>query len=163
MPLENVKSQRGKPKLNHEGYLYYLLRKNDRLKTWICDKKTVQSHCNNVRRQRFDDNKTLAWSRYEAFGATEGFGKDERDTSKILGLEVLVVLVKEVNRCFQSFCGISSKTQWMVTGRQTTTLKAGIEPSNWAWGSLTQRERNSCSNFRKSRASLKTSLQEYKQ
>ena len=38
MVLEFVKSQRGKPKLKHEGYLYCLLRENDRLKTWRCDK-----------------------------------------------------------------------------------------------------------------------------
>ena len=42
--------------------------------------KTVQSHCNNVRRQRFRNKRALVRTRYEAFGATEGFGKDERES-----------------------------------------------------------------------------------
>ena len=37
--------------------------------------KTVQSYCNNVRRQRFHNKRALARTRYEAFGATEGFWK----------------------------------------------------------------------------------------
>ena len=39
MVLEFVKSQRGKPKLKHQGYLYCLLREKDGLKTWRCDKR----------------------------------------------------------------------------------------------------------------------------
>ena len=39
MALEFVKSQRGKSKLKHEGYLYCLLREKDGLKTWRCDKR----------------------------------------------------------------------------------------------------------------------------
>ena len=38
MVLEFLKSQRGKPKLKHEGYLYCMLREKDGLKTWRCDK-----------------------------------------------------------------------------------------------------------------------------
>ena len=53
-------------------------------KRWIKNvemrQKTVQSHCNNVRRQRFPNKRALARTRYEAFGATEGFGKDERES-----------------------------------------------------------------------------------
>ena len=41
--------------------------------------KTVQSHCNNVRSQRFHNKRALARTRYEAFGATECFRKDERE------------------------------------------------------------------------------------
>ena len=41
--------------------------------------KTVQSHCNDIRRQRFHNKRALARTRYETFGATEVFGKDERE------------------------------------------------------------------------------------
>ena len=105
-------------------------------------KKTGQSHWNNVRRQRFHNKRALARTRYEAFGATEGFGKDE---------------------CFQSLFGISSKMREIVARRAITTLKAGIEPSKWAWDSLTPRLQNSCSICARSRVSLKTALQEYAQ
>ena len=43
MVLEFVKSQRGKPKLKHEGYLYSLLRENDGLKTWRFDKRQCKA------------------------------------------------------------------------------------------------------------------------
>ena len=53
-------------------------------KGWIKNvemrQETVQSHCNNVRRQRFHNKRALRRTRYEAFGATEGFGKDERES-----------------------------------------------------------------------------------
>ena len=39
MVLEFDKSQRGKPKLKHEGYLYCLLREKDGIKAWRCDKR----------------------------------------------------------------------------------------------------------------------------
>ena len=42
MPLEFVKSQQGKPNLKHEGNLYCLLRENDELKAWGCDKNSVK-------------------------------------------------------------------------------------------------------------------------
>ena len=76
-------------------------------------------------------------------------------------LRSLVVLEKEVNQCFQSLFGISSKMREMVTRRPITTLKAGIEPSNWAWDSLTPRLQNSYSICARSRVSLKTAVQEY--
>ena len=44
MPLEFVESQRGKPKLKHEGHLYCLLREKDRLKTSRCDKKQCKAN-----------------------------------------------------------------------------------------------------------------------
>ena len=50
----------------------------------------------------------------------------------LVGLEVLVVLAKEVNHYFRSLSGISSKMRETVTRRSITTLKAGIEPSHWA-------------------------------
>ena len=43
MVLEFVKSQRGKPKLKHEGYLYCLLREKDGLKTWRCEKRQCKA------------------------------------------------------------------------------------------------------------------------
>ena len=43
MVLEFVKSQRGKPKVKHEGYLYCLLRKKDGLKTWRCKKRQCKA------------------------------------------------------------------------------------------------------------------------
>ena len=43
MVLEFVKSQRGKPKLKHKGYLYCLLREKDGLKTWRCDKRQCKA------------------------------------------------------------------------------------------------------------------------
>ena len=43
MVLEFVKSQRGKPKLKHEGYLYCLLREKDGLKTRRCDKRQCKT------------------------------------------------------------------------------------------------------------------------
>ena len=42
MPLEFVKSQQGKANLKHEGNLYCLLRENDELKAWGCDKNSVK-------------------------------------------------------------------------------------------------------------------------
>ena len=72
-------------------------------------------------------------------------------------------LGKKVNHCFQSLFGISSKMGEMVTRRPITTLKAGMEPSNWAWESLTPRLQNSCSICARSRVSLKTAFQEYAQ
>ena len=80
--LEFVKSQREKPKLKHEGYLYCLLREKKWIKNVEMRHETVQSHCNNVRRQRFHNKRALALARYEAFGATEGFRKDERKSRK---------------------------------------------------------------------------------
>ena len=146
MVLEFVKSQRGKPKLKHEGYLYCLLREKDGLKTWRCDKRQCKAMASikYVRHRKVFHKSNVIWN-----------------TSKKLGLEVLVVLEKEVNHCFQSLFGISSKMREMVTRRPITTLKAGIEPSNWAWDSLTPQLQNSCSICARSRASLKTALQEY--
>ena len=43
MVLEFVKSQRGKPKLKLEGYLYCYLRKKDGFKTWRCDKRQCKA------------------------------------------------------------------------------------------------------------------------
>ena len=43
MVLEFVKSQRGKPKLKHEGYLYCLLLEKDGLKTWRCEKRQCKA------------------------------------------------------------------------------------------------------------------------
>ena len=51
MVLEFVESQRGKPKLKHEGYLYCLLRENDGLKTWRRDKRQCKAIATT-----FDDN-----------------------------------------------------------------------------------------------------------
>ena len=39
----------------------------------------VKSHCNNVRRQRFDDKRTLARTGYQALGAAEGFRNHGRE------------------------------------------------------------------------------------
>ena len=43
MVLEFVKSQRGKPKLKHESYLYCILREKDGLKTWRCEKRQCKA------------------------------------------------------------------------------------------------------------------------
>ena len=43
MVLEFVKSQRGKPKLKHEGYLYCLLRKKDGLKSGDATKDSCKA------------------------------------------------------------------------------------------------------------------------
>ena len=41
--FEFVKSQRGKPKLKHQGYFYCLLREKDGIKTWRCDKRQCRA------------------------------------------------------------------------------------------------------------------------
>ena len=55
-------------------------------KGWIKNvemrQKTVQSNCNNVRRQRFYNKRALARNRYETFGTTEGFREDERQSGE---------------------------------------------------------------------------------
>ena len=78
MVLEFVKSQQGSPNWSMKTIVLPITRKG-----WIKNvemrQKTVQSHCNDVRRQHFYNNRALARTRYETFGATEGFGKDERE------------------------------------------------------------------------------------
>ena len=73
-----------------------------------------------------------------------GKGKSSRNqknvwnTSRKLGSEVLVVLVK-VNRCFQPVCnqfGDAVKDNQMINNNN---IEGCIERSNWAWGSITQR------------------------
>ena len=103
MVSEFVKSQRGKPRLKHEGYLYCFLREKDGLKTRRCDKRQCKAIATT-----FEDN---------VFTTREHLHEPDSKHS-----EQLKVLEK-----------------------------------------MTPRLKNSCSICARSRASLKTALQEYAQ
>ena len=89
-------------------------------KRWIENvemrQKTVQSHCNNVRRQPFHKKRALARTRYEAFGATEGFGKYERES-------------REFQRAAKKNCSRynSNNYEWVCSG--TSKINPCLQPS----------------------------------
>ena len=129
MVLEFVESQRGKPKLNPEGYLCCLLREKDGLKTWRCDKR--QRQCKAIA-TTFEDNvfttrEHLHEPDMKHLEQLKVFGKDEREN-------------REFKRAAKKNC-------------------SRYNSNNYAW--VCSVRQNSCGICARSRASLKTALQEY--
>ena len=88
MPLEFVKSQPRKPKLNHEGSLYCLLCEKYGLKKWRCDKRqrkaiattfedhvfTTRKHLHEPDMKHSDQLKVLEKMKEEAENSNEQSG-----------------------------------------------------------------------------------------
>ena len=108
MVLEFAKSQRGKPKLKHEGYLYCLLREKDGLKTWRCDKRQCKAIATT-----FEDN---------VFTTREHLHEpDMKHSEQLKVLEKMKIpKYKSLARCIQRQRG------W---GNNPTTLKDVAIPS----------------------------------
>ena len=106
MVLEFVKSQRGKPKLRHEGYSYCLLRKKDGLKTWRCDKRqckaiattfednvfTTREHLPEPDMKHSEQLKILEKMKEKAANSNEQPGKIVQDTTALITRECAVAL-----------------------------------------------------------------------
>ena len=136
MVLEFVKSQRGKPKLKHEGYLYCLLRKKDGLKTWRCDKRqckaiattfednvfTTREHLHEPDMKHSEQVKVLEKMKEKAANSNEQPRKIVQDTTATITARTLQEYALE------KFC--QSLPKWSVTASVfsnfSTTIKTII-------------------------------------
>ena len=136
MVLEFVKSQRGKPKLKHEGYLYCLLREKDGLKTWRCDKRqckaiattfednvfTTREHLHEPDMKHSEQLKVLETMKEKAANSNEQPRKIVQDTTATITSECAVALPK-----YKSLArSIQRQRGW---GNNPTTLKDVAIPS----------------------------------
>ena len=115
MTLENVKSQRRKPKLKHECFCTaYYAKKMD----WKRGDATKDSA--KPLQQRFWAKKTLARTGYEALGAFEGLRNDEREGHKLQREKLYKMQQKQLRWVcsgtakIQEFDQIHWKTTWVV-------------------------------------------------
>ena len=130
MVLEFVKSQRGKPKLKHEVYLYCLLREKDGLETWRCDKRqckaiattfadnffTTSEHLHEPDMKHSEQLKVLEKMEGKAATSNEQPRKIVQDTTATNTRECAVALPK-----YKSLArNIQRQRGW---GNNTTTLK----------------------------------------
>ena len=136
MILEFVKSQRGKPKLKHEGYLYCLLREKDAIKTWRCDKRqckaiatkfednvfTTREHLHEPDMKQSEQLKSLEKMKAKAANSNEQPRKIVQDTTATITRERAVALPK-----YKSLArSIQRQRGW---GNNPTTLKDVAIPS----------------------------------
>ena len=129
MVLEFVKSQRGKPKLKHEGYLYCLLREKDRLKTWRCDKRqckaiattfednvfTTREHLHEPDMKQSEQLKVLEMMKEKAPNCNEQPRKIVQDTTATIMHECAVALPK-----YKSLARSIQRQRWW--GNNPTTF-----------------------------------------
>ena len=136
MVLEFVKSQRGKPKLKHEGYLYCLLREKDGLKTWRCEKRqckpiattfeenvfTTREHLHEPDMKYSEQLKVLEKMKEKAANSNEQPRKIVQDTTATITSDCAVALPK-----YKSLArSIQRQRGW---GNNLTTLKDMAIPS----------------------------------
>ena len=136
MVLEIVKTQQGKPKLKHEGYLYCLLRGKDGLKTWSCDKRqckaiattfednvfTTREHLHQPDMKHSEQLQVLEKIKEKAANSTEQPRKIVQDTTATITREFAVALPKFKNLARS----IQRQRGW---GNNPTTLKDVAIPS----------------------------------
>ena len=130
MVLEFVKSQRGKPKLKHEVYLYCLLREKEGFKTWSCDKRqykaiattfednvfTTRDHLHKPDMKHSEQLKVLEKMEEKAATSNEQPRKIVQDTTATNTRECAVALPK----CKSLARNIQRQRGW---GNNPTTLK----------------------------------------
>ena len=77
--FQNCEKSTRKNQIEAQGLFVLPVTRKGWLKKVEVLQKTVQTHCNNVRRQRLHDTITLSRTGYEALGAPDGFRNDEKE------------------------------------------------------------------------------------